>query len=334
MNAATITAPTAPTQQAPEAGAPGAPEELGGSVEERANALFGPDVIDDGSDEGDETSEAAPAAPDAPKTEEQLIAERKARRAADLEALKAKTREGVDAKSARSEVEQLRRQIEQERQARAGLVDPRGLTPLQILELGQMAGHDPQQMAEALKAARDNPEYAVRKVVDPEIQRLHQQLAQERAQRERFEQQYHSAQEQAAEQHAQQQMVTFASENAATSPYTASFLKAYGPEEFATVIAHVLPNVAGTGPQAVLDEVEDFLLSRHKSLSAWTPTAAAAPQRTSANQPRSLGAATQAPTHVTNQLAQQRSSVVDEDAALQDMPYEERASLIFKRLTR
>lgn len=335
MNAATATTPITP--QGITAEAPSVEEGL--TVEQRADLIF-PEAFDDG-EEGEEGGiaeadpAAAKAAPAAEKTPEQLAADRKARRDADLAALKAKTREGVDAKSARSEVETLRRQIEHERQQRAGLVDPRQLSPLQILELGQHAGHSAADIAEALKAARENPEYAAthaaRKVVDPEIAQLRQQLAQERQQREQFQAQYHSAQERAEEQAAHQTMVTFAGENAATSPYTASFLKAYGPDELATIITHVLPQVAGTGPQAVLDEVEDFLLARHKSLSAWTPTAAAAPQRTQANPPRSLGTATQAPTHVTNQLAQQRSSVVDEDAALQDMPYEERASLIFKR---
>lgn len=335
MNAATITT----TQQAPAAAPAEAPEELGGSVEERADALFGPNIIEE--DEGAEGAEGAPAvaaAPDAPKTEEQLAADRKARRDADLAALKAKTREGVDAKTARSEVETLRRQIEQERQARAGLVDPRGLTPLQILELGQLAGHAPDSMVEALKAAKDNPEFAVRKVVDPEIQQLRQQLHQERQQREQFENQYRAAQERAEEDRVHQEMVTFASENAPTAPYSASFLKAFGAGKFRSAIEHVLEQgrVVGSNQQAVLDAVEDFLIEEHRTtqqgLSAWTPTAAAAPQRTQANHPRSLGTATQAPTHVTNQLAQQRSSVVDEEAALQDLPYAERSALVFKRL--
>ena len=337
MNAATITT----TQQAP-AVAPGeAPEELGGSVEERADALFGPNIIEE--DEGAEGTEEAPAvaaAPAAEKTAEQLAADRKARRDADLAALKAKTREGVDAKTARSEVETLRRQIEQERQARAGLVDPRGLTPLQILELGQLAGHAPDSMVEALKAAKDNPEYAVRKVVDPEIQQLRQQLHQERQQREQFENQYRAAQERAEEDRVHQEMVTFASENAPTAPYSASFLKAFGPGKFRSAIEHVLEQgrVVGSNQQAVLDAVEDFLIEEHRTtqqgLSAWMPTAAAAPQRTQANHPRLSGTATQAPTHVTNQLAQQRSSVVDEDTDLQELPYEERASVIFKRHVR
>lgn len=337
MNEATITAPQqTQTPQAAEAPA----EEL--TVEQRADALFGPDVTDDGEDVA-ATEEAAPAeaAPAAEKTPEQLAAERKARRDATLADLKAKTREGVDAKSARSEAESLRRQLERERQERAGLIDPRGLTPLQILELGQQAGHTPAQIAEALKAARENPElaaaHAARKVVDPEIQQLRQQLYQERQERERFEQQYRTAQERAEEDAAHQTMVSFASENAATAPYSSSFIKAHGAGKFRKAVEHVLSEgmVVGAGSQAVLDAVEDFLIEEYRTtqqgLSAWTPTAAAATQRTQANNPRSLGTATQAPTHVTQSLAQQRSSVVDEEAALQDLPYAERAAAVFRR---
>ena len=315
-----------------------APGELSGSVEERANAIF-PDVFDDGED-GTEPAESpdgepAAAAPPTPSTPDQQAAERKARRDAALAELKAKTRAGVDAKADRHRSQELERQLQQERQARAGLVDPRQLTPLQILELGQLAGHTPAAIAEALKQAKENPEYAAtnaaRKAVDPELAELRQRNSALESKVETFLQQQEHARVAQAEEAAHTQIASFASANAATSPYAASFLKAYGPDQFRKIVEHVLPDVVGGGEQGVLDAVEDLLVERHKQIGAWNPTAAAAPQRSQANPPRLSGTATQAPTHVTNSLAQQRSSVVDEEAALEAMPYEERSAFLFRR---
>jgi hypothetical protein len=319
--------------------------DLSGTVEQRADALFGPTIYDDGDEteaDGSATEEtaAAPAAP-AAKTPEQLAAERKARRDADLAALKAKTRDGVDSKTAMRRAEELERQLQTERAERSALVDPRKLTPLQLLELGQIAGHTPQSIAEALKAARDNPEYAAqnaaRKVVDPELAALRQQNQALESKVETFLQRQQRQEAEAAEQAAYGQLADFTSQNAATAPYTASFIKTAGADKFRKTVEHVLEQglVVGGGPQAVVDAVEDFLIAEHSALrqqlDAWNPTAAAGPQRTQANQPRSLGTATQAPTHVTNSLAQQRSSVVNEEADLEAMPYQERASFIFGR---
>lgn len=324
------------------------PTELGGTVEARADAIFGPDVYDDG-EGGDDVDGAvdgdppapAPAPPAAEKTAEQLAADRKARRDATLAELKAKTRAGVDSKTAQRRAEELERQLQQERADRSVLVDPRKLTPLQILELGQVAGHTPASIAEALKQAKENPEYvathAARKAVDPELAALRQQNHELSTKVETFLQQQQRMQVEAEERAAYGQLADFTMQNASTAPYTASFIKTAGADKFRKTVEHVIEQglVVGGGPQAVIDAVEDFLIAEHgtlrQQLEAWNPTAAAGPQRTQANQPRSLGTATQAPTHVTNSLAQQRSSVVDEEAALQDMPYEERASFIFRR---
>lgn len=327
MTQAAINAPAPAAPQASDA-----PVELGGTVEQRADAIF-PEVFDDGEDGGDsESTEAAVAAP--PAAPDQLAQDRAARRAKALEELNAKTRNAVDSKAAQREAEQLRRQLQAERDRAANLVDVSGLTPTQILELGQRAGHAPKTMAEALAAAAGNPEilaaHAARRAVDPELAALKQSNEALKAQLEGYIQQQNTQSEQQAEDSAHGQLAAFTTQNAPTSPYAASFLKAYGPEEYRKVVEHVMPNVVGGGPQGVLDEVEDFLLARHKALGVWSP-AQAAPQRTQANPPRIPGPATQAPTHVTNSLAQQRSSVVDEEAALQDLPYEERASVIFRR---
>jgi hypothetical protein len=316
-----------------------APAELSGSVEERADAIFGPAVFDDGSD-GDETAEAgateAPAAAPAPPAEspvEDANAKARAERRAKLAELNAKTRANVDSRAAQREAEQLRQQLAEANARLASRVDPNELDALQIIELGMKRREPipPAQMAEAIKKAGGSPELvaqmAARQAVDPVVAKLASELQAARADIEAFKQSQQSARAQAEEDAAHQSFAAYTQQNVSTSPLAARFLEQHGPAEFRRLTEGATQDLPpGVGAQAVLDEIEDRLTALGKIYAA-----PAAPQRTQANPTRPLGTATQAPTHVTNSLAQTRSSVVDEEAALQDMPYEERASFIFRR---
>lgn len=312
-----------------------APAELSGTVEERADAIFGPDVIDDGSDGDEVSADAAAAAPaPAPAVEppvEDANAKARAERRAKLAELNAKTRANVDSRAAQREAEQLRQQLAEANARAAQLVDPTALDPLKIIELGQRSGHSPQAIAEALKKAMGSPElaaaHAAKQAVDPVVAKLQSDLSAALRRIDSFEQSQQTARAQAEEDAAHQSFAAYTQQNVSTSPLAARFLEQHGPAEFRRLTEGATQDLPpGVGAQAVLDEIEDRLTALGKIYAA-----PAAPQRTQANPTRPLGTATQAPTHVTNSLAQTRSSVVDEEAALQDMPYEERASYIFSR---
>jgi hypothetical protein len=305
------------------------------SLDERIDSVFGPS--DPAGEGGSPPPPASDAASPAGSEASDPLAQARAERRAKLAELNAKSRAQVDAKTAVREAEQLRKQLadaEARTKAYESYVDPSKLTKEQFFDLAaQNPNLTAQELGSWLREQMADPSQAAvraaRSAVDPEIARLQAKLDETSKKLESFVEQQQTVQQRAAEDSAHQQLAAFTAENAATSPYAASFLQAYGPEEFRKVVEAVLPNVVGGGAQAVLDDVEDLLLSRHKQLTAWNPGASPANQRPQATIPRTNHAAAQAPTHVTNTLAQQRSSVVDEAAELAKMSLEERAAIAF-----
>lgn len=311
--------------------------ELSGSVEDRANALFGPGPSESAGEAGspptlanDTASPADSAAPPEDDANAKARAERRAQRQAQLAELNAKTRAKVDSAAAQREAETLRERIAEYERRQAQLVDPTQLDPLGIIQLGQRAGHDPKAIAAAIQQAMGSPElaaaHAAKQAVDPVVAKLQNDLSAALRRIDEFETRQTTAAQQAAEQQAAAQFQTFAAQNAATSPLAARFLAQHGPEEFhALTLGAASALTPNAGPQALLDEIEDRLTELGRLYANPAP---AGQQRTPANSPR-IGTAAQAPTHVTNTLAQQRTSVVDEAAALENMSLEERAALLF-----
>lgn len=299
------------------------------SLEERAaDAFGGSDPVDEAGSPPPSHDTASSAGSDTPA--EDPLAKGRAERKAKLAELNARSRAAVDARAAQREAETLRQQLAAANARASGLVDPTKLDPIKIIELGQRAGHSPAAIADALKSAMGSPElvaaHAARTAVDPVVAQLQTQLQSALERIESFEQTQQSAHQAAQERQALESFASFTQESAPTSPLAARFLAQHGAEEFRNLTmgaAQALP--PGAGPQALLDEIEDRLTELGKLYSA----APAAPQRPQANPPRTNTAAAQAPTHVSNTLAQQRSSVVGEDAAFARMSLAERAAFLF-----
>lgn len=302
--------------------------DLGGTVEERANALFSAsESVGEAGSPGSPPSfneTGSPADSGAQKSAE-VLAQERAERRAKLDELNAKSRASVDAKTALKERDELRRKVQELEGQIGGRIDPGALDEEQFFVMAERLKVPPQKLYEWLQKRVDRPELAaIRSEVDPKLAALEKRNADLEARLDEFLNGQNEQAETAAAAEAAHEFASFTSQNAATSPYAARFLEAHGAAQFVKLAegaARSLP--PGAGPQALLDEIEENLAALGAIYAA--PTA---PQRPQANTPR-IHAPAQAPTHVTNQLAQQRSRVVDEEAALENMSLEERASILF-----
>lgn len=302
------------------------------SLDERLDSVFGPaDAADEvGQPSPPPEGQASPAA----SAEPDALAKARAERRAKLAELNAKSRSAVDAKAALRENEMLRRKLaetEERSKAYATYVDPKKLSKEQFFALAsQNPELSPQELGNWLREQMADPSAiatsAAKRAVDPEIAALKQANEELRKELTGFIAKQQTVAEQAQERVALEQFAGFAHQNAQTSPLAARFLEHHGIEEFHALTmgaAEALPPNAG--PQALLDEIEDRLTELGKIYAAGP----AANQRPQATTPRPNPAAAQAPTHVTNSLAQQRSGVVDGSAQLAKLSLIERANLAF-----
>lgn len=317
MSEAAATAATTPT-------APAAPALT--SVEERAADIFGDAPVAAPT----APAEAAPEAPAVPTLDDAAKA-RAARREALAQAQQ-RERERVDASTAIRERDELRARLkaaEEKTAAYATYIDPSKLTKEQFFGLAEKNPElTPQELGEWLRERMANPELAAAKAataaVDPKLAALEKRLAEQQAVIDQFMQRQQQSAQEAEEHAAATEFLAFTQANAPTSPLSATFLERHGGEEFlklALSAAQYVPEHAG--PQAILDEVEERLTAL---VSPYLP---ASPQRPQANPSSSHQAPAKAPTNVSNTLAQQRSSVVDEAADLARLSVEERAARIF-----
>ncbi len=296
------------------------------SVEERAADIFGDASAPQAPAEGSAPSASAPVAPEP----DEAARARAARRAAIAEATK-KERERVDTATAMRERDELRARLkaaEERAQVSATHIDPSKLTKEQFFGLAERTGLTPQELGEWLREQYANPEAAAKaaavSAVDPKLSALEKKLAEQQAVIDQFMQRQQQTAEQAAEQAAAAELYAFTKANAETSPLSAKWLEAHGEEEFLTIALSAAQSVpAHAGPQAILDEIEERLQA------LVSPYITASTQRTQATPPSLHQAPAKAPTNVSNTLAQQRSSVVDEAADLARLSVEERASRIF-----
>lgn len=327
---------TSPTEQA----APVAPSE---SYEERVARVF---ADKDGAssaqpaDGSDPT--APPTAPGAPAASapDQAAEERRKR----LAQLEAEERNRVDAQAKHREVEQIRQRLaaaERERdeakQRAQHLVDPSALDEEGFFGvLDKVFERVPaDKLGQKIRERMTNPEIAAaqaaKKAVDPELAALKSELATTKEQLSSFMQQHLSASEQAAEAQAAHEFGGYVAANAAVAPHSAAFLREMGGQEFyklALSAAAKLP--ANAGPQAVLDRIEEDILDNRDKAERLARIYAPQSATQQRQAPTPNPAAAKAMTTVSNTLAQQRASVVDEDAEWASLPFEERSARLFR----
>jgi hypothetical protein len=328
MSEAAVAAPAASPAEAPGSGVSVIP-----SLEERSAAAF--DLMESAGEAGTPPGNPADAASPAGSIEPDAAAKARADRRAALDKLQAEERGRVDAMAAIRERDELRKKLteaSEQAKAYATHVDPSKLTKEQFFALAEKNPElTPTELGEWLRERMANPELAAAnaatRAVDPKISALEKKIADQQAMLDSFVQSQTAAQEQAVERQAAEQFFSFTRENAGMAPYSARFLEKHGPDQFIKLAHRAVQDVPPhAGPQAILDEIEENLTQ----LGAIYSAAPAPPQRRQANQPPSNSAAAQAPTHVTNTLAQQRSSVVDEDADWASLPFEERSARAFR----
>lgn len=299
------------------------------SFEERSAAAF--DALGDGVP-AEQQADAAPVAP-APPAEDKLAAERRER----LAKLAAEERSKVDAKARMREQDQLRARLEAaERKAAEAeriaqqRIDITALNEEQFFEYAQRANVTPQRLGEWIRERMANPEIAAaqaaRKVLDPEVASLREELAALKAAREADLREREAYQAQVQEQRAAQEFFEFTASNSESAPRSAAFLREFGPQEFHKVALAAAARVPpGGGAQAVLDQIEENLSMLARIYSAGQAVSTAKP-----SVPPTNPAAARAPTTVSNTLAQTRASVVDEEAEWASLPFEERSARLFR----
>lgn len=320
-------APTASPTATPEANGSGVIPTL----DERSAAVFGTSdpAVEGSATPPGETSAAGSAEPDA-------NAKARAERRIALERLKHEERGRVDAMSALRERDELRRKLaemETASKARSNLIDVDSLDEEGLLGLLERSKKvSPQRIGERLRELIANPELAAAqaatRIVDPKLSALEKDNAELRARLDAFDHAQASARAEAEERQYAEQFFAFTRENSAASPYSARFLEKHGANEFYKLAQRAVQLVPPhAGAQAILDEIEENL----SQLGAiYITPEQGVTQRRQAPPTHQNHAAAQAPTHVSNTLAQQRSSVVDEDEQWAALPFEERSARLFR----
>jgi len=276
-----------------------------------------------------------PAAPAADSDDAQ---KRAAERRARLDALKAQERDAVARSSEKTryerELEALKREAEEAKARAAKLVDLDGIDEPAFFALAQKKGIRPERLADWIRESMTNPErvaeaaalQATRAAVDPKLSALEKQIAEQNAMIQQLLAQQHQAQAAAEERRATEQFLGMVRESSAQAPLASKLLET-DPDEFMQMAEVAASRVPGRGPQALLDALEELLDSdgralaqKYASLYGLTSNVPAA-----TTLPRS--AAAKATTTVSNALAQQRASVVEEDD-WSSLPFDERVARI------
>lgn len=322
----------------PEAAAPAAspsPEANGSgvsvttqSLEQRSAAAFGlPDpTVEAGSAPPAEEASAVGS------VQSDQAAQGRAERRAALARLQSEERGRVDAMAAIRERDELRTKIaalESRSKDYDARIDPTSLTPEQYLALGEkLPNLDPHKLGEWLRERMANPELAAARAatsaVDPKLSALEQKIAAQQKVIDDFVAAQQKTHEDAEEAAAVDRLTEFTRSNEQHAPYAAWFLGQFGQEQFLKVAYKAVENLPPhAGDQAVLDEIEEGLAGIYQPREAVS-------QRRQASPPQQNHAAAQAPTTISNTLAQQRSSVVDEDSEWAALPFEERSARLFR----
>lgn len=241
--------------------------------------------------------------------------ERKAR----LDALRAREAARMDKKARHAEQDKLsadlaaatKRADEAEARASARIDRETLKDPVRVMAILQEEGVAPHRIAEAIREAMANPEkYAearareeAKKLLDPEVKTLREELAALKARDEEREKAWQAHQQQQAEARAAGEFFQFTEQNATHAPYAAAFLKVHGGEAFYELANKAAASVPeGAGWQAVLDVIEE-------NFTGLAPVFTNSSNSTSNGKPPTPRPAAAKANTLTNTLAQERTSV-------------------------
>lgn len=339
MNQPSPAAAPAPTEGASPAAMP--------SLEERIAGVN--DYLDTASSEsaGESGESAPPLAAKAPLSPapsgdaETRAAERRAR----LEALSAKTRESVDRKAQQAASEKMARDLEAyqrraeeaERQA-ASRVDVSQLDEAAFFALAEKRGIAPQKLGEWIRTAMTNPEkvaeaaalQATQRTYDPKFDAIQRENAALKARLDAFEASQAKQASAAEEERQTKAFLGMVAQSSERAPLAAKLL-ASDPDEFMQMASIAAPRVPGMGPEALLDAVEELLDGEGRKVAQTYATlyGISPSQNPAPTTPTTRGAAK--PNTVSNSLAQERASLVDDDDFAR-LPIEERAARLIKSM--
>jgi hypothetical protein len=250
-------------------------------------------------------------------------AKRAEERRARLAEMQARLRRQVDDRPARptedyvAKLAEAQKRLDEMQAAQSKFVDPSKLDEAGFFDLAKRLQVSPQKLGEFLREATLHPEVvaaqAAQKALDPRIAAAEERAAKAEQMVQQFIAEQHAREAQAREAAVMNQFVQSITPEEA--PHAATFLQAFGPQEFLRVVesaASELPE--GAGRQALVDVLEENL---ERLARAFVP-----PSSAKQTTPTPIHAAAKATT-VSNTLAQTRASVVEDDDWA-SLPFEER----------
>lgn len=256
-------------------------------------------------------------------------------RRARLEALKADERARVDERARKSAGDELARELEKERQARAELekrtqqlVDISKLDEAAFFKLAQDVKIPPQKLGEWIRESLANPEaiatQAATKHIDPRLAEMQAKLDSQQALINEFLEGQRTEREQHQAHQATQGFLTFVSQSSETAPIASQFLAKHGPAEFLKIAETAGASIPeGAGAHALLDAVESFLDGDGRMYAQQLAELyGLIPPSNAQHTPPPKSAAAKAKT-VSNADAQERASVVSE-SELAKLSFDER----------
>lgn len=299
----------------------------------------------DGSEDTSGGDEAAPEQPQqaAPAPQQPPAVDAAAERRARLAALHAKNRERVDAMRRNESAEKLARELEETRKRAEELeartktyVDPASLDEARFLALAEQSKVSPDALAAFIQSRAQNPERfaaeATQRALDPKLTAAEKRVAELEAMVTSYIQKQEQREQQAAQQRETQEFMHAVSQ---TDGVAAKYLAAEGPGAFLQIAeraASLLP--PGASPQDLYDQIEDLLETDGRAIyeslaSIYGPNGSSTAMQPPPNRATAPANTARAPNTVTNQIAQERSSVVNEGEFWQ-LPFEERLAYLKK----
>lgn len=314
------------------------------SLEERVASLN--ESLDASSETAGEVDESAPPAASIPPAPAALgdAAKRAEERRGRLAALQARERQQVDRKSqqaaadkAARDAETWQRRAEEAEKQAASRVDISGLDARSFYALAEQKGINPNQLAEYIREAMTNPEkvaeaaalHATRTQYDPKFAALEATIARQNEQIQSFLQAQQHQQAAVVEQQQTHAFLGMVSQSAERAPLAARLL-ATDQNEFLQMAEIAAAGVPGMGPEALLDAVEELLDGDGRKVAqTYAALYGLSSQATAPTTPTTRGAAK--PNTVSNSLAQERASLVEEENFAR-LPIEERAARLIRSM--
>lgn len=304
------------------------------ALEERKGADAEPEAaVEAEASEAPEAGEApAPALTD---DEEAKLAEVRAARRAQLEQLMAAERAADAKRRARQRPEPPKEapQTQDLAKLQARLQELEALEqafadPATLLAIARQKGADPMKFGEALRESVSNPEFFIEQKVKSALSEYEKKIQEiEQKYNEKFEalqRQQRQAAAVAAEQEAAQELISFTKESARVAPLSHAFLDRHGEQQYVTLalnVAQALP------PGCGLDKVHEAIEQTLEAMQLASPSPAPSIGKNKPTRPPADKGKT-----VSNALASQRVTVVEDDEDWADLPYNERLERLKRRV--